>query len=81
MFKILNPNEVESLAPIVAVMLPAAFALCICKAAFERIAGSPFLSTLNVSLLKKIQLFIYPIYTPEQIHLDLHFNSFNFYLI
>jgi len=32
-----------------------------CLAAFERIAGSPFLNCFIVSLLKKIQLFNYQI--------------------
>jgi len=52
----LNTSEVGILTLIVAVMLPEALVLCV-GAAFERIAGSPFLNTATVSFLKN-QLYI-----------------------
>ena len=45
-------TKVGNLAPIAAVMLPEA-SVCRKAAAFERIAGSPFLKRFTVSLLKK----------------------------
>jgi len=54
---LLKSDEAIDLAPIAVVMLPKRWLLCV-AAAFERKAGSPFLNTLSVSLLKKIELFI-----------------------
>jgi len=51
---LLNTSEARNLTLIAAVMLPEALARRI-AAAFERIAGCPFLNNHNVSFQKKLK--------------------------
>jgi len=50
--------EPGKLTLIVAVMLPEALAFCSLAAAFERIAGCPFLNNRHVSFLKNRIIFM-----------------------
>jgi len=51
--RFVKQSDVRRLAPIVVVMPNEALAFVNCRAAFERIAGSPFLNCVIVSLQKK----------------------------